>query len=188
MKMWKTLWKTFFNVNYSFYSSFDLPVVIVRPFNTYGPRQSGRAVIPTIITQIANRQHTIKLGATNPTRDFSFAQDTVSGFIAALTSDSGLGEVINLGSNFEISIRDTAKLISELMGTNIEILSDEERIRPDNSEVERLWADNSKAKEFFGWEPKYKGFEGFKDGLIKTINWFSQAENLNKYKSEMYNL
>ena len=128
------------------------------------------------------------MGSIHPTRDFNYVQDTVDGFIAALKAENAFGETINLGSNFEISIRDTAKLISELMGTNIEILSDEERIRPDNSEVERLWADNSKAKEFFGWEPKYKGFEGFKDGLIKTINWFSQAENLNKYKSEIYNL
>jgi nucleoside-diphosphate-sugar epimerase len=103
-------------------------------------------------------------------------------------SNEGLGQTINLGSNFEISIRDIAKLISELMGTNVKILSDEERIRPDNSEVERLWADNSKAKDFFAWEPEYKGFEGLKDGLVKTINWFSQAENLNRYKSEIYNL
>ena len=173
---------------YSFYTSFELPVVTVRPFNTYGPRQSARAVIPTIITQIANKNDYIRLGAVTPTRDFSYIDDTVSGFISALMSMDGLGQTINLGSNFEISIRDTAKLISELMGTNMEILSDEERIRPDNSEVERLWADNSKAKEFFVWEPKYKGLEGFKDGLTKTINWFSQAENLSKYKSEIYNL
>jgi NAD dependent epimerase/dehydratase len=173
---------------YSFYASFELPVVTVRPFNTYGPRQSARAVIPTIITQIANKNDCIRLGAVTPTRDFSYVDDTVSGFIAALMSTDGLGHTVNLGSNFEISIRDTAKLISEIMGTNVEIVSDEERIRPDNSEVERLWADNSKAKEIFGWEPKYKGLEGFKHGLTKTINWFSQAENLNKYKSEIYNL
>ena len=173
---------------YSFYTSFELPVVTVRPFNTYGPRQSARAVIPTIITQIANKNDYIRLGAVTPTRDFSYIDDTVSGFISALMSMDGLGQTINLGSNFEISIRDTAKLISELMGTNMEILSDEERIRPDNSEVERLWADNSKAKEIFRWEPMYKGLEGFKDGLTKTINWFSQAENLSKYKSEIYNL
>jgi NAD dependent epimerase/dehydratase len=173
---------------YSFYSSFELPVVTIRPFNTYGPRQSARAVIPTVITQIANKNDYIKLGAISPTRDFSYIDDTVSGFVSALMSQEGLGQTVNLGSNFEISIRDTAKLISELMGRDIEILTDEERIRPDNSEVERLWADNSKAKELFGWEPKYKGVEGLKDGLIKTINWFSQAENLSKYKSEIYNL
>jgi dTDP-glucose 4,6-dehydratase len=173
---------------YSFYSSFELPVVTIRPFNTYGPRQSARAVIPTIITQIANQNDQVKLGAITPTRDFSYIDDTVSGFISALASKNGLGQTINLGSNFEISIQDTAKLISELMGRNIEILSDKERLRPDNSEVDRLWADNSKAQELFGWVPKYKGLEGFKDGLKKTINWFSQAENLNKYKSEIYNL
>ena len=173
---------------YSFYTSFELPVVTVRPFNTYGPRQSARAVIPTIITQITNKNDYIKLGSVTPTRDFSYIDDTVSGFVSALMSKDGIGQTVNLGSNFEISIRDTAKLISEIMGTNLEILSNEERIRPDNSEVERLWADNSKAKEIFGWEPKYKGLEGFKDGLTKTINWFSQAENLSKYKSEIYNL
>jgi NAD dependent epimerase/dehydratase len=173
---------------YSFYSSFDLPVVTVRPFNTYGPRQSARAVIPTIITQIANGQSTIKLGATTPTRDFSYVQDTVSGFIAALTSDSGLGEIVNLGSNFEISIGDTAQLISETMGVEIKIISDEARIRPENSEVERLWADNTKARELFGWKPKFGGLDGFKRGLAETIGWMSVKQNLREYKSEIYNL
>jgi NAD dependent epimerase/dehydratase len=132
---------------YSFYSSFDLPVVTVRPFNTYGPRQSARAVIPTIITQIASGQRTIKLGAISPTRDFTYIQDTVSGFIAALTSNTGLGEVINLGSNFEISIGDTVRVIAETMNKEIEIVADVVRMRPENSEVERLWADNTKAKD-----------------------------------------
>ena len=173
---------------YSFYSSFDLPVVTVRPFNTYGPRQSARAVIPTIITQIANGQHLIKLGATTPTRDFSYVQDTVSGFIAALTSNAGVGEVINLGSNFEISIRETAQLISETMGSTIEIISDEIRMRPENSEVERLWADNTKARELFGWKPKFGGLDGFKRGLTETIDWMSKTINLREYKSEIYNV
>jgi len=173
---------------YSFYSSFDLPVVIIRPFNTYGPRQSARAVIPTIITQIANGQRTIKLGATSPTRDFSYVQDTVSGFIAALTSDTGLGEVINLGSNFEISIGETAQLIAENMNSSIEIISDEVRIRPENSEVERLWADNTKAKEIFDWHPTYGSRGGFKKGLIETIDWFKHPKNLQSYKSGIYNL
>ena len=172
---------------YSFYSSFDLPVVTVRPFNTYGPRQSARAVIPTIITQIANGQSTIKLGATTPTRDFSYVQDTVSGFIAALTSDAGLGEVVNLGSNFEISIGDTAQLISETMGVAIKIISDEARIRPENSEVERLWADNTKARELFGWKTKFGGLDGFKRGLTETIDWMSMKQNLREYKSDIYN-
>ncbi len=172
---------------YSFYSSFDLPVVTIRPFNTYGPRQSARAVIPTIITQIASGSRTIKLGATTPTRDFSYVQDTVSGFIAALTSDAGLGEVINLGSNFEISIGNTAQLIAETMGVTIEIITDEVRLRPENSEVERLWADNTKAKDIFNWRPAYAGQDGFKRGLTETIDWFKYSKNLQSYKSGIYN-
>jgi NAD dependent epimerase/dehydratase len=173
---------------FSFHSSFDLPIVTVRPFNTYGPRQSARAVIPTIITQIANGKRSIRLGAITPTRDFSYVQDTVAGFIAALNGDRGLGEVINIGNNFEIPIGETAQLIAECMGVQIELVSAEERIRPQNSEVERLWADNSKAKELFGWQPIYGGRDGFKRGLIETIDWFSQTENLGSYKSDIYNL
>ena len=173
---------------YSFYTSFDLPVVIARPFNTYGPRQSARGVIPTVITQIANGERQLKLGATTPTRDFSFVQDTVDAFIATLRSDEGLGEVVNFGSNFEISISDIVTLIAEKMNLKIEITSDAERIRPVNSEVERLWADNSKAKELFGWSPKYVGRDGLARGLQETINWFTQPENLHRYKSDIYNL
>ena len=173
---------------YSFYSSFDLPVITLRPFNTYGPRQSARAVIPTIITQIANKASTIKLGAINPTRDFSFIEDTVSGFISALKSEKGAGETINLGSNFEVSIEDTAKLIAEIMGLSVEISTDEERLRPENSEVERLWADNSKANEVLGWKPSYAGLNGFRQGLTRSIDWFTQTENLKLYKSGIYNL
>ena len=173
---------------YSFYSSFDLPVVTVRPFNTYGPRQSARAVIPTIITQIANGARRIQLGALTPTRDFSYVEDTVNGFLAALNSPNGLGEVINLGSNFEISISETVALIAEGMNTTVEIISTEERIRPENSEVERLWADNTKAKELFRWQPTYSGRDGFKRGLDETIAWFTQSENLRSYKSDIYNL
>jgi NAD dependent epimerase/dehydratase len=173
---------------YSFYSSFNLPVITIRPFNTYGPRQSARAVIPTIITQIANKAGTIKLGATNPTRDFSFIEDTVSGFISSLKSEKGVGETINLGSNFEVSIEDTAKLIAEIMGVSVEISTDEERLRPENSEVERLWADNSKALEILGWRPSYAGLNGFREGLAKSIDWFTQPENLKLYKSGIYNL
>jgi dTDP-glucose 4,6-dehydratase len=173
---------------YSFYSSFNLPVVTLRPFNTYGPRQSARAVIPTMITQIANGERTIRLGALTPTRDFSYALDTVAGFIAALVGKNGLGEVINLGSNFEISISETAQLIAESMGVSIDLKSDEERIRPKNSEVERLWADNAKAKELFGWQPSYGGQEGFKRGLVETIDWFTQSDNLRSYKSDIYNV
>ena len=173
---------------YSFYSSFGLPVVIARPFNTYGPRQSARAVIPTIITQIANRRRQIQLGAVSPTRDFNYVQDTVSAFIAALNSDQGLGEVVNFGSNFEISVGDTARLIAEVMNAEIEIVSDEARLRPENSEVERLWADNAKASRLFGWQPAYGGRDGFKRGLAETVQWFAQPDNLRGYKSDVYNV
>jgi NAD dependent epimerase/dehydratase len=173
---------------YSFYASFDLPVLIARPFNTYGPRQSARAVIPTIITQIANGNKQIKLGTVSPTRDFNFVKDTVAGFIAALESDKGCGEVINFGSNFEISVGDTAKLIAEALNADIEILTDEARLRPTHSEVERLWADNSKARELFGWTPSYADREGFKRGLTETAEWFADAENLRGYKADIYNI
>ncbi len=173
---------------YSFHASFDLPVVIARPFNTYGPRQSARAVIPTIITQIANGQRQIKLGAVSPTRDFNFVKDTVSGFIAALEGTGGLGEVVNFGSNFEISIGDTAKLIAEVMGKEIEIITDEARLRPENSEVERLWAANAKAKALFNWEPTYAGRQGFKRGLEETAEWFKDPTNLAAYKADRYNI
>lgn len=173
---------------YSFHASFGLPVVIARPFNTYGPRQSARAVIPTIITQIANGRRQIKLGAVSPTRDFSYVQDTVAGLIAVLNSDQGVGEVVNLGSNFEISIGDTAQLIAEAMNAEIEIITDESRLRPENSEVERLWADNAKARQLFGWQPAYGGREGFKRGLVETVEWFATSANLRDYKADVYNL
>ncbi len=173
---------------YSFYASFGLPVVIARPFNTYGPRQSARAVIPTIITQIANGERQIKLGAVSPTRDFNFVKDTVGGFIAAMNSSKGLGEAINFASNFEISIGDTAQLIAETMNAEIEIITDETRLRPENSEVERLWGDNTKANSLFGWEPIYGGREGFKRGLAETADWFANSNNLKGYKSGIYNL
>ena len=173
---------------YSFYSSFDLPVVIARPFNTYGPRQSARAVIPTVITQIANGAKQLKLGAITPTRDFSYIQDTVDAFIATLESDKGFGEVVNFGSNFEISISDVAALIAEKMNVKIDIASDTERMRPVNSEVERLWADNSKVKELFGWSPKYAGRDGLARGLQETINWFIEPENLKHFKSDIFNI
>jgi NAD dependent epimerase/dehydratase len=173
---------------YSFYASFGLPVVIARPFNTYGPRQSARAVIPTIITQIAKGQRQIKLGAVSPTRDFNFVKDTVAGFIAMLNSDQGLGEVVNLGSNFEISIGDTVRLIAEVMNVEIEVLTDEARMRPEASEVERLWAANAKAKNIFAWQPEYAGIGGFRRGLLETTAWFTEPDNLNAYKTNIYNL
>lgn len=172
----------------SFYNAFDTPVSTIRPFNTYGPRQSARAIIPTVITQIANGKRKIKLGALHPTRDFNFVMDTVRGFIAVAESDKSVGEVINIGSNFEISIGDTVKLIAEVMGVEIEIETDQVRLRPEKSEVDRLWADNSKAKNLTGWEPIYGGMEGFKRGLAETSAWFTKPENLRNYKADIYNL
>ena len=172
----------------SFYTSFGTPVTTLRPFNTYGPRQSARAVIPTIITQIASGKRQIKLGAVHPTRDFNYVTDTVAGFMAALNSDRGIGEVINIGSNFEISIGDTARTIAEVMGVKVDILKDEQRLRPEKSEVERLWASNGKARELLGWQPQYGGLEGFRRGLAETVAWFSQPSHLASYKSDLYNL
>jgi NAD dependent epimerase/dehydratase len=175
-------------IAYSFHTSFDLPVVIVRPFNTYGPRQSARAVIPTIITQIASGATKIDLGAISPTRDFTYVDDTVNGFISALEAKRGIGEIANLGTNFEISILDTANLIARQMGVEIQVESTIERSRPKKSEVERLWADNSKAKELFGWSPALGGIEGFSQGLQKTISWFKNPDNLSMYKADKYTI
>ena len=172
---------------YSYFASFGLPVTILRPFNTYGPRQSTRAVIPTIIAQIANGERTIKLGSLTPTRDFNFVKDTANGFLSALQAPA-MGEAINIGSNFEISIGDTVQMIAELMGTKIEIQEQSDRVRPANSEVERLWADNSKADQLLGWKPQYAGREGLKRGLKETIEWFLKPENLRHYKSDLYNV
>ena len=172
----------------SFYRAFDTPVTVVRPFNTYGPRQSARAVIPTIITQIANGYPAVKLGALEPTRDFTYVSDTVDAFLKVAESDHAVGEVINIGNNFEISIGETAQLISELMNTEIKIVADPERLRPEKSEVNRLWADNTKAKKLAGWEPKFSGREGFRKGLSETIRWFTHIEHLMKYKPEICNI
>ena len=175
-------------IAYSFFNSFGVPVATIRPFNTYGPRQSARAVIPTIITQIADGKRRIQLGALHPTRDFSFITDTVRGFISVMESDRAVGEVINIGTNFEISIGDTARLIAEIMGVEIEIESDTERLRPPLSEVERLCADNSKARELTGWVPDFGGREGLRRGLALTCEWFRDPANLAAYKAELYNI
>jgi NAD dependent epimerase/dehydratase len=172
----------------SFQKSFGTPVSIIRPFNTYGPRQSARAVIPTIITQIANGQRNIKLGSLHPTRDFNFVKDTVAGFISVAESDATVGEVINISSNFEISVGDTVKMIAEVMGKKIEISSDDTRLRPDKSEVERLWGDSSKAKRLCGWEPTYGSKEGLRKGLLETVAWFMEPANLRQYKHDIYNI
>lgn len=172
----------------SFFNAFGTPVVVVRPFNTYGPRQSARAVIPTIITQLAGGQRRVKLGSLTPTRDFNYVTDTVAGFIAALTAADGVGEVINIGSNFEISIGDTARTIAEIMGSEVEFVTDDQRIRPEKSEVERLFASNEKARRLLAWRPSYGGLDGFRRGLAETVAWFTVPENLASYKADIYNL
>jgi NAD dependent epimerase/dehydratase len=172
----------------SFYASFNTPVTVLRPFNTYGPRQSARAIIPTTITQIANGAKEIKLGSLHPTRDFSFVRDTARAFIAAIESDKAFGQVVNCGSGFEISIGDTVNLISELMGQKISVVTEQQRIRPENSEVERLFCDATKAKKLLGWQPEAPGKAGFEKGLKETIRWFQDTANLVRYKSDIYNL
>ncbi|WP_029688945.1 NAD-dependent 4,6-dehydratase LegB [Thermoanaerobacter sp. A7A] len=170
------------NIALSFYNAFNLPVTIVRPFNTYGPRQSARAVIPTIITQIMSGKKQIKLGNLRPTRDMNYVIDTVNGFIKIAECDELLGEVTNIGSGKEISIGDLARLISQLMGVEIEIVQEYQRFRPEKSEVERLLCDNTKIKKFTDWEPQYT----LEEGLIQTINWMKT--HLNMYKPEVYNV
>jgi dTDP-glucose 4,6-dehydratase len=172
----------------SFYSSFNLPVSVIRPFNTYGPRQSARAVIPTIITQLLAGANQIKLGAIHPTRDFNYVEDTVNGFIAVMNSERSTGEVINIGSNFEVSIGETARLIAEIIGKEIQIESEDVLLRPEKSEVERLWASNQKAKSLIGWSTNFGGMDGLKKGLEETINWFKEPANLAMYKSWQYNI
>ncbi len=172
----------------SFYTSFGTPVAVIRPFNTYGPRQSARAVIPTVITQIANGNSSIKLGAVHPTRDFNYIKDTVNGFIAALHADEAVGQVINIGSGYEFSIAETVQLIAEIMGAEIAIETDAVRLRPKISEVDRLLADNTKARELLGWIPFYAGREGLKKGLAETIAWFKNPNNLKQYKVGQYNI
>lgn len=172
----------------SFYCAFGTPVTIARPFNTYGPRQSTRAVIPTIIVQLASGAREIKLGNIKATRDFNFVKDTVAGMIKIAETPKAAGEILNLGSGFEISIEDTAKLIGELMGKSIEIKTEDNRLRPANSEVERLCADNSKALHILQWQPKETGLNGLKKGLRETIEWFGGAQNLAHYTSAAYRL
>jgi len=168
----------------SFYNAFDLPLTIARPFNTYGPRQSARAVIPTIITQIASGVKEIKLGDVTPTRDFNYVEDTCLGFLKLASSPKTIGETVNIGSNFEISVGDTLNIIKEIMNSDVEFITDKQRIRPGKSEVQRLWCDNTKIKNLTGFEPQYS----IKQGLEKTIEWFLQEENLKKYKANIYNV
>jgi len=172
------------NMAMSFFNAFNLPLTIARPFNTYGPRQSARAVIPTIITQIANGHKNIKLGDVTPTRDFNYVEDTCRGFIELAKCDKAIGEIVNIGSNYEISIGDTLNIIKNIMQSDVEFIIDEQRIRPEKSEVFRLWCDNSKIHSLTGFEPKYS----IKTGLEKTIEWFRNPKNLEKYKANIYNV
>lgn len=168
----------------SFYNAFDLPVVVARPFNTYGPRQSARAIIPTIITQIASGIKKIKLGDLSPTRDFNYVKDIAKGFIELSKCNEAIGQEINICSNFEISMKDTLELIAKLMNSDVKFITDQQRIRPEKSEVFRLWGDNTKIKELTGFHPSYS----IEDGLTETIQWFLNKENLEKYKSGIYNV
>ena len=170
----------------SYWRSFETPVAVIRPFNTYGPRQSARAVIPTIISQIASGRRHINLGKLSPTRDFNFVSDTCNAFIEIAKSEKVCGEVINAASKFEISIEETALLIADVMGENIEIKTDEKRIRPKGSEVERLFGDNSKLINLTNWEASYGGLSGFRKGLEVTAEWFSDPSNLRLYKPDDY--
>ncbi|MFI0472259.1 NAD-dependent 4,6-dehydratase LegB [Halomonas sp. HMF6819] len=167
----------------SFYNAFDLPVTVARPFNTYGPRQSARAVIPTIISQIASGMKQVKLGDVSPTRDFNYVEDTCQGFLALANCDVSIGETVNIASNYEISVGDTLDTIRELMDSDIEFIIDEQRLRPEKSEVFRLWGDNARLRELTGFTPQY----GLREGLQKTIDWFSQPHQLAKYKANLYN-
>ena len=168
----------------SFYNSFEFPLTTVRPFNTYGPRQSARAVIPTIITQIANGMKEIQLGDIAPTRDFNYVEDTCQGFLALARCDAAIGKTVNVGSNFEISIGDTLNLIKKIMKSDVVFKVDEQRIRPEKSEVNRLWCDNTLIHTLTGFKPKYT----IETGLEKTIEWFKKPENLKKYKAGIYNV
>ena len=168
----------------SFYNAFDVPVVVARPFNTYGPRQSARAIIPTIITQIASGVNKIKLGDLSPTRDFNYVKDIAKGFIELSKCDEAIGQEVNICSNFEISMKDTLELIAKLMNSDVKFITDQQRIRPEKSEVFRLWGDNSKINELTGFYPSYS----IEEGLTETIQWFLKKENLEKYKSGIYNV
>ena len=173
-------------IAFSYYASFGLPVTILRPFNTYGPRQSTRAIIPTVIAQIVDGSGRLRLGALHPTRDFNFVTDTAAAFVAALDSEGGIGEVVNIGSDFEVSIGDTVRVIADVMEVEVEVETDDARIRPELSEVERLWASNEKARELLGWTPAYGGSNGFRRGIGETVAWFSEPLNQSGLRSDRY--
>ncbi len=172
------------NMAMSFFNAFNLPLTIARPFNTYGPRQSARAIIPTIISQIASGSKVIQVGDLSPTRDFNYVADTCKGFVELAKSDQTIGEIVNIGSNFEISIKDTFDLIKKIMNSDVQFEVDPQRIRPQKSEVSRLWCDNSKIEQLTGFKPQFS----LESGLTKTIEWFTEPSNLNHYKTNLYNV
>lgn len=168
----------------SFYNAFDLPVTIARPFNTYGPRQSARMIIPSIITQIANGIKQIKLGDLSPTRDFTFVKDTCKGLLLLAENDSSIGKEINIASNYEISMKDTLELIKKIMKSDVQLIIEEQRLRPEKSEVFRSWGDNTLIKQLTGFQLEYD----IEKGLKETCEWFSNPKNLSKYKTGIFNL
>lgn len=171
----------------AFHASFGSPVAIARPFNTFGPRQSARAIIPTIISQISSGRRSIELGDLRPTREFNLVHDTVSGFLAIGASEQAVGEVINIGNGYEISIGDLVRLIAEVMDVEVTVESREERLRPAKSEVFRLCSSPEKAQKLTGWTPEFAGHDGLRRGLMETAEWFQDPDNLSRYKADIYN-
>ena len=169
----------------SYHRSFEVPVTVIRPFNTFGPRQSTRAVIPSLLSQLLS-QPEVKAGLTTPTRDFTYVTDTAAGFIAAAKSPAAVGETVQLGSNFEISIADLIESIASIVGVKATVKSESDRHRPEKSEVHRLWADNAKAKKLLNWAPKFGGKEGFLKALAITTEWFREPSNLARYRAGKY--
>jgi NAD dependent epimerase/dehydratase len=172
----------------SFYRSYEMPVTVLRPFNTFGPRQSARAVIPTIISQLAAGKSELRLGALTPTRDFNYVRDIAQGFVAMISAPDVIGEVINIGTGYEISIGDLAEMIADVMGVKAKIVADNKRYRPEKSEVDRLCANAEKAASLIGWAPEFVGRDGLRDALSETITWFCDPENLRHYKADIYNI
>jgi len=172
----------------SFWRSYGTPVSIIRPFNTFGPRQSARAIIPTLITQIAAGERRIRVGATHTTRDFTYVDDTVDAFIRLAATDAAVGTVTNVGSNSEVSVLRLSEQIADVMGVSIELESESARVRPRGSEVERLWCDNSRMREITGWAPAYSGERGFSEGLARTVSWFVDQKNLVGYRPRAYSI
>ncbi len=175
-------------ISLSYFKSFNLPVTVIRPFNTFGPRQSQRAAIPTIISQLLNKKKEIKLGNLKSSRDFTLVFDTVDGFIKTINNKKCIGKVINLGTGSHFTIKETLKIISKILKKEIKVTLDKKRIRPKKSEVDRLLSNNNKAKKLLNWKPKYSGRKGFYKALEITINWFKNPKNLKLYKTDIYNV